>query len=203
MRLTLLAWGVLFWTAGRAHGQSPPPGPGLPPRLPIASCGHADSLLGPAAKDVLKAEVHGRLGPGDSYTLYTGGQRGMDAQTLQFADGFLMSGPFPGAYITAWFPSGLLEKSREQREPMYLVLDDTLSLPLGTPTPPGLSGPRPPSMPFTAMVRPEDLRRLLVARKAKLTFLERHVSIRKSTIAEAEAAVRVVMCHRVATSVPD
>jgi len=195
MRLTLASSGLLLLTAGMAVAQSPPPGPGLPPRLPVASCPQADSLLGEASKDALKAEIHGRLGPGAAYSLTTGPGRGMDAQTLQFTDGFLMSGPVPGGYVTAWFPSGLLEKSREQAEPMYLVVEDTLSLPLSTPAPPGLSGVLPPAMPFTAMMRSGDLRLLLAARKAKLTFLGRSVNIRKSTIAEAEAAVRVIVCH--------
>ncbi|HET9604787.1 MAG TPA: hypothetical protein VFO96_10895 [Gemmatimonadales bacterium] len=44
-----------------------------PPRIRVATCAAADSLLGPASRDVLKSEVHGTVGPDSAFDLRSGG----------------------------------------------------------------------------------------------------------------------------------
>lgn len=166
-------------------------------RLTVSSCAAADSLLGPAASEVLDAEVHGVLGPDSTFRLRSGPfDAGLaDPQNIDLGSNFPRLGLLPGGYATAFFSAGLLSRSRRMEEPMRLVLEDTLSLILGTPNPPELNGARPPTVPFSARLRADDLRALIGATRAHLEFLGERVPLRRSTLREAEAATRLAICH--------
>ncbi len=166
------------------------------PRLPIASCPAADSILGQLSKDEGKAEGHGTLGPGPKYDLSTGplslaGYRvGVQITSLNPPRGLL-----PGGYITGWFASTVLESSRDQLEPMVLVLGDSLPIPLSTPHPTKVTGTMPPVLPFTALLRPQDLQLFLASSSAKLTFLGKTAKIDRSVVRESRAATRLAICQ--------
>jgi len=173
------------------------------PRVPVASCPAADSILGQLSKDERKAEVHGTLGPGQKYYLTTGPLHLTGDRPSVVVTNFAPPrGLLPGGYITGHFPSKLLAPSMDQAEPMVLVLGDTLQVPLSTPHPTKVTGMMPPTLPFTALLRPEDLQLLLKSSSAKLTWLGTTAKIDRSVIVETQAAARLATCQLAAAPQP-
>lgn len=166
-------------------------------RLEVRSCPVADSILGQAEKDVLKATVYGTLGPGPAFELRSGPVTGFGNFTLGFHSGYDTTGVMPLAYLTAWLPSRLLRASAELAEPMKLVLTQDDSIPLGTPNVPLVHGPLPPRVPFTVPMRPEDLLAALREDDVRLAFLGVTEKVNERTREEWEATARLAVCQRV------
>ena len=170
------------------------------PRLPITSCPAADSILGDLSKDERKAEVHGTVGPGQDYQLTTGPQVLSGGRTSVLVTSYVKPrGLLPAGYITGYFPSSVLKPSHDQVEPMVLVLGDTMQVPLSTPHPTKVTGMMPPMLPFTALLRQEDMQLLLESSSAKLTWLGKTAKIERAVIVETRAAARLATCQLAAT----
>lgn len=171
-----------------------------PARVPVASCTAADSLLGPAPKQVLKAQVYGTLGPGAAFELRSGPISGSISHTLQLTSRTADQVALPSGYVTAWFPPSVLRASAAQAEPIQLILEQSDTLPLGTPNLPTITGRMPPAVPFTVVMRARDALALVRAQDARLAFVGKQIRLTKGTLAEFQAAFRLGVCQMAADS---
>jgi hypothetical protein len=173
-------------------------------RVPVTSCATADSLIGAAPRGVLRAEVHGGVGPGSAFELRSGPLSTHDLQPilLKLSSAVTPVGRLPGGYLTVFFPASILGSSTEQAEPMQIVLDDSTRSPLSTPRPPSIAGPTPPTLPYTALLRPDDARALVQARKARVEFLGRKAVLDQVDLNQFQATWRLAVCHLASLASP-
>lgn len=170
----------------------------LAKRIEVGSCPLADRMLGPASKNVLKAEVRGWFGEQGQFSLSSGQIKYRDEMPATLDINHLTAGAdsFPRGVLEAWFKSDIIDAPRDEKLPFTYVIDDTLRFVVGMPLVPAVIGDRPEIVFFTVPAAPNVLAALMNARKARMEYLGKRSEFRRRSLEEFAAATRLAICYR-------
>ena len=199
MRLAIVSLAVILACPSAASAQAQYSiGDTLSPRVKVGSCALADQQLGPASKNVLKAEVHGTLGPENNFRLTSGPILYRDElpTALELFQDAAGTEPMPRGVLNIWFYAGILKVERDPAKPFTVVVDDSLSFPLGMPLLPAFQGEAPSVVPFNVVILPNGVEALMRARKARVEFLGKHEELDHHALDEFQGVVRLAICQR-------
>jgi len=170
----------------------------LAKRIEVGSCPLADRMLGPATKNVLKAEVRGWFGPDSQFSLSSGQIKYRDEPPATLDINHLTIGhdSFPRGVMEAWFKSDIIDAPRDQKLPFTFILDDTLKFAVGMPAVPAIMGDTPEIVYFTVPATPKMLQAMMTAKKARMEYLGKRSDFRRRSLEEFAAATRLAICFR-------
>ena len=167
-------------------------------RIKSGSCPLADSILGPASKAVLKADMYGFFRADSSYLLNSGPMklRNEMPQELVIAAGTAGHDSIPTGYLTLFFPRKVMDADLQHAPPVALIVDDTVAIPLGLPIMPEIRGYAPSSVPVQVKLTTAAVRSLTRANKARVEFLRTRMFITRDNLTDMAATARVAICFR-------
>ena len=199
MRRTALCLGILLTVPGALRAQYiMTVQDTFAKRIQVGSCPMADRMLGPAQKNVLKAEVRGWFGPDSQFSLSSGQIRYHNEPPATLDINHLTIGhdSFPRGVLEAWFKSDIIDAPRDPTLPFTFIIDDTLRFPVGMPATPTILGDAPEIVFLMVPAMPRMLAALMTAKKARMEYLGKRSDFRRRSLDEFAAATRLAICFR-------
>jgi hypothetical protein len=200
LRLPALCLTALLLTPAHLAGQMSvvTMSDSLMKRIRPGSCPLADAMLGPASKQVLKADLHGYFRTDSSYLVISGPMiiRNEMPREMVIAAGTAGNGTIPSASLTLFLARKVMDADLQHASPFTLIVDDTTSIPLGMPVMPAIQGYAPPSVPIHVDLSAAAVRALLGARKARAEFVGTRTVLSKDNLTDMAATARAAICFR-------